>query len=85
MEIVEIGSGTEAYKKGYRAGICCKRYENMPIVADLYDFWLTQTYAEHRFDVHFTMDAESNCVLCFKTMEELFLAKLTFGFSVTEN
>lgn len=84
MQIVEIGSCSEAYAKGFRVGICCKKYERMPVVADMYDFWLRQIYQEHEFDVHFTMDAESNCVLCFRTMEDLFLAKLIAGFT-TEN
>lgn len=84
MELVEIGTGCEHYKRGYRVGVSCKRYENTPMITNFYDFWLQQQYVEHLFDVSFTMDNESNCVLCFKSKEDLFLAMMAIGF-VIEN
>lgn len=79
MEIVEIGANHEAYNKGYRVGIQCSRYEHLEYVATLYDFWLLQRFQDHMFDVHFTMDIKSNSILCFRSMEDLFMAKLVLG------
>lgn len=83
MQIIEIDTDCEAYLKGYRVGILCNRWEHLEHVTILYHFWLLQRFTEHVFDVHFTMDNKSNSVLCFKSSEDLFLAKMTLGIGVS--